>query len=55
MALAQCALRRSITVKSTLRTLVLAGVVALLTAAAAMPAWAGIGGSSPRPTITTGK
>ncbi|MGB6133227.1 MAG: hypothetical protein WBG54_15725 [Acidobacteriaceae bacterium] len=40
--------------KTTLRTLVLAGVVALMTAAAAMPAHATTGGSSPRPAPGSG-
>jgi hypothetical protein len=40
--------------KTTLRTLVLAGVVALMTAAAAVPAHASTGGSNPRPTNNTG-
>lgn len=39
--------------KTAVRTFVLAALVALMTAAAAVPAHATIGGSNPRPTSST--
>jgi hypothetical protein len=45
---------KEIPMKATLRSLVLAGIFALIAAGTAMPAHAAIGGSNPRPTSSTG-
>jgi hypothetical protein len=45
---------KELQMKATLRSLVLAGIFALIAAGTAMPAHASLGGSSPRPTSSTG-